>query len=95
MSRPHYGWWGYVKDIIRRYPSAVTPREYEAVRAAIEQTERMSNGYDRLKIVDLVFWKRTHTLPGSALLVPCSERAAQRWHAEFIKTVARNFGLLD
>ncbi len=21
MSRPHYGWWGYVKDIIRRYPA--------------------------------------------------------------------------
>ena len=21
MSRPHYGWWGYVKDIIRRYPT--------------------------------------------------------------------------
>ena len=21
MSWPHYGWWGYVKDIIRRYPT--------------------------------------------------------------------------
>ena len=21
ISRPHYGWWGYVKDIIRRYPT--------------------------------------------------------------------------
>ena len=102
MSRPHYGWWGYVKDIIRRYPSmrgkqltGVALREYEAVQAAIEQAERMRNGAGRLRVVDLVFWKRTYTLPGAALQVPCSERTAQQWHADFIKAVARNFGLLD
>ena len=70
-------------------------REYESVQAAIEQTERMRSGADRLKIIRLVFWECTYTLPGAALQVPCSERVAQRWHADFIKDVARNFGLLD
>lgn len=102
MSRPRYGWWGYVKSMVRLYPerrgqalTGTALREFEAVRAAIEQTERMSNGANRLKVIELVFWKRTYTLPGAALQVPCSERVAQRWHADFIRAVARNFGLLD
>ena len=102
MSRPHYAWWGYAKDVIRRYPSmrgkhlaGVAKREHDAVQAAIEQTQRMRGGHERLKIVDLVFWQCTHDLSGAALQVPCSERTAQQWHADFIKAVARNFGLLD
>ena len=134
MSRPRYGWWNYVKYIIRRYPAlkeeyagmheqSVTPnmsgmpcsgnasrgtediairelppvkqREYEAVKKAIEATERMTASLDRLKIIDLVFWKRSHTLDGAALAVPCSYMTARRYHSEFIMLVASFYGLLD
>lgn len=134
MSRPRYGWWGYVKDMIRRYPSlkeeyadlhtqTVTPgytgmpgggsasrateliavrelpsnkqREYEAVKRAIAATERMTASRDRLKIIKLVFWSRSHTLSGAALMVPCSYTTAQRYHSDFIMAVASFYGLLD
>lgn len=134
MSRPRYAWWGYVKDMIRRYPSlkteytelhtsSVTPgysgmsggggpsravedvvirelpytkqREYEAVRRAVAATERMASSRDRLKVIDLVFWKRSHTLDGAALQIPCSYRTARRYHSEFIKMVASFYGLMD
>lgn len=134
MSRPRYGWWGYVKDMIRRYPDlkreyadlhsqSVTPnytgmpggsgsgraveeiairelpsnsqREFEAVRRAIAATERMKNGRDRLRVVDLVFWKQTHTLEGAALMVPCHYNTARKYHADFIMLVASSYGLLD
>ena len=134
MSRPRYGWWGYVKDMIRRYPplkeeyadlhtQMVTPcytsisgggsasrateliavrelphtkqREYEAVRRAIAATERMSASRDRIKVIELVFWKRSHTLDGAALMIPCSYRTARRYHSEFIMMVASCYGLLD
>ena len=134
MSRPRYGWWGYVKDIIRRYPAlkrdfadlhtqTVTPnysgtrggsgagraveavalrelpttaqREFEAVRRAIAATERMSASRDRLRIIDLVFWKQTHPLEGAALTIPCSYRTARRYHSEFIMLVADCYGLMD
>ena len=36
--------------------------EYEAVSAAIRETERLPNGKARLKIIDLVYWQGTHTL---------------------------------
>ena len=102
MSKPRYDWWGYIKAVIRRYPalkdrdvSGVSLREKEAVRAAVEATERMQNGRDRLAIIDMVFWKQTHTLSGAALQIPCSERTAQEYHRQFIRIVARNFGLMD
>ena len=102
MSKPRYGWWGYVKWMIRQYPArkgryihAAALREQSAVQKAIDQTEAMDNGTERLQVIDLVFFKQTHTLEGAALMVPCSYDTAQKYHAQFIKAVARNFGLLD
>lgn len=70
-------------------------REYEAVRQAIEATERYNNGTDRLKVISLVLWKQTHTLEGAALQVPCSIATAKRYHGEFIRLVASFYGLMD
>lgn len=91
MSKPRYGWWGYVKSMIRRYPDEDNDDERAAVLAAIEQTERMVNGSARMRVVEMVLIKQTHMLPGAALEIPCSEHTAQRYHADFIKTVAKNF----
>ena len=70
-------------------------REFEAVRKAIETTERYDNGLDRLRIINLVLWKQTHTIEGAADMVHCSCRTARRWHSEFIRTVAAYYGLMD
>lgn len=70
-------------------------REFEAVRKAIETTERYANGLDRLRIINLVLWKQTHTLEGAALRVPCSIATAKRYHGEFIRLVAKHYGLMD
>ena len=77
-----------------RYIQAAALREQSAVQKAIDQTEAMDNGIERLQVIDLVFFKQTHTLEGAALMVPCSYDTAQKYHAQFIKAVARNFGLL-
>ena len=79
---------------IRELPT-VSQREYEAVRRAIETTERYRNGRDRLKVIKLVLWDRSHTLEGAALCVPCSYDTAQNWHCEFIRLVASHYGLMD
>lgn len=102
MNKQHYPWCGYIRAIVRAYPgrmgadlSGVAKREYEAVRAAVEATERMEDGEARLKVIRLVHWNRTHTLEGAALTVPCSERTAGRWQRRFFEEVARNRDLLD
>lgn len=79
---------------IRELPTT-KQREYEAVRRAIVATERMTASRDRLRLIDLVFWKQSHDLEHAAVIIPCSYRTARRYHAEFIKTVAAMYGLLD
>lgn len=83
------------EDVAIRELPTTKQREYEAVRRAIATTERMKSSRDRLKVVDLVFWKQTHTLEGAALMVPCSYDTAQNYHEEFIKLVASFYGLMD
>lgn len=102
MSKPRYGWWGYVKWMIRQYPArkgryiqAAALREQSAVQKAIDQTEAMDNGTERMQVIDLVFFKQTHTLEGAALMIPCHYETARHWHTDFIKLVARNFGLIE
>ena len=70
-------------------------REYEAVRRAIETTERYKNGRDRLSIIRMVLWDKRYTLEGAALMVPCSIATAWRWHGEFIRMVGSYYGFLD
>lgn len=88
--------------MIRQYPAregkyiqGKALDERMAVQRAIDQTMKLDNGQDRLRVVDLVFFKQTHTLEGAALMVPCSYDTAQKYHAQFIKLVAKNYGLLD
>jgi len=79
---------------IRELPTN-SQREYEAVRMAIEATEHYRDSRDRLEVIKLVLWDRSHTLEGAALQIPCSWITAARWHGDFIRLVAKNYGLLD
>lgn len=104
MSK-HYPWWGYVRYMVRQYSvwsnmlraemSNAELNGWCAVKRTVDSTERMEDGADRLKIIRMVHWDRTHTLEGAALSIPCSRRTAAYWQREFFEEVARNRGLLD
>ncbi len=79
---------------LRELPST-KQREYEAVRSALEMTAKMESGSARLKLVELVFFKKSHTLSGAAMVICYSYGAAKDFHGDFIRMVAKNFGLLD
>ena len=81
-------------DAALRTLPEVNRRELEAVRAAIRSTEAMPNGQTRLNLINLVMWKRSHTVFGASLRMGISERTAKQWHGDFIREVAKNFGLL-
>ena len=48
-----------------------------------------------MELVKLYYWKRSHTLFGTANAIHVSEKTALRWNRELILQVAKNFGLLD
>lgn len=70
-------------------------REYEAVKKAIEATQRLAVGKETLEIVDMVFWKNRYTLNGAAYHAHISYESAKRYQRDFILCVARNYGLMD
>ena len=81
-------------DAALRMLPEVNRRELEAVRAAVNETKTQDSGNLRLELVKLYYWKRSHTLFGAAEDVHVSRSTAKRWNTEFVKLVAKNFGLL-
>lgn len=71
-------------------------KKLDAIEKAIRTTkERHPNDYNlRLMIVDLVYWKKTHTIQGSSMRVPCHPNTAAMWQAEFIRLVADELDLV-
>ena len=70
-------------------------REYYAVREAVEQTRALSDGEERIKLIELVFWKSTHSLVGASMECNVCERTGREWHRQFIRLVASKYGVLE
>lgn len=86
-------WAGY-KEIIRRYGGRdgdkahdMTEWQKQAVQKAIERTLDKASGEDRLRLVDMVFWRRTHKTASAADVLYIGESTARRWHNEFVRLV--------
>lgn len=62
-------------------------RIVEAVELAVAMQERQPNGAERLRMIRLVYWQRTHTLAGAAIECHYSEEAVWRWNNEIMTAV--------
>ena len=54
----------------------------------IPLTERLKTGKDRIRLIDMVFWKGTHTLAGAAMALNISYDTAIDYHGDFIMLTA-------
>lgn len=84
-----------VESIALRELPKPKQREYDAVRNVIALTERMKTGKERLKMIDMVFWKKSHTLSGAAMALNISYDTAIDYHGDFIMLVAYHRDLID
>lgn len=91
------GWWSYMQYCIRTFPSygddvtVLEAREKAAVEFAIHQTQRRKDGAQRLLMVDMVYWSRTHNVIEAAAALGVSYQTARRWSGDFIKATAWGF----
>lgn len=71
-------------------------RKYDAISLAIEKTKVLHpvDAEERLKVIDLVYWRKSHTIEGAAMRVPCHRNVAGNWQGEFIKLVAEELELV-
>ena len=98
MSKPKKRWWNYVRRVLYDYPEMTGTSEWEAreqaaVCAALDNLSTISwDGVMTRRIVEAVFFKKTHTIGGAAQLVHVSEMTARRRVNSFIVQVGRNLG---
>lgn len=69
-------------------------REYEAIKKTVLITQQMRTGKDRLKLMELCYWKKSHTLEGAADKIHISYDTARNYQWEFIMQVAYQKGLV-
>ena len=62
---------------------------YEAVKSAIDVTEKLKNGKERLKMIQAAYWSNKKvTLAGAAYEIHVSYDTAVNYHRDFIMLVA-------
>ena len=79
---------------LRQMPKA-KQAEYDAVTKAIEATKLMTNGKDRLALINMVFWRKSHYIDGAAYALNYSTITGERFHRDFLRLVGLYRGLCD
>ncbi len=87
----------YIQEVLRDYPKicAKPPekrtrneqRRVEIVKSVLEMIERMPEAGNKRKIVEMVYFKKSHTLHGGALEIPVGSRTVDRWNAQIMSAV--------
>lgn len=59
-------------------------RRLDAVAQALSISEHLTSGLARRKLIDLVYFRRSHTVEGAAMRIPCSVQTAKIWNSDFL-----------
>lgn len=59
-------------------------RRLDAVAQALAISEHLTSGLSRVKLIELVYFRRSHTVEGAALQIPCSVQTAWTWNNDFL-----------
>lgn len=82
-----------VENIALKQLPADDQKVFDAVRRAVEITDLLPDGDLKLALIRYVYWsqKPLH-VKDAALKLYISRRTAERWHAEFVRLVAKCYG---
>ena len=83
------------ENVAIRQLSPARQADYDAVTKAIEYTKRLKTGTERLKLIDMVFWKQSHTLDGASYAIGYSYDQGKTFQRDFLRLVGFNRGLED
>lgn len=59
-------------------------RRLDAVGQALEISGHLTSGLARVKMIEMVYFRRSHTLEGAALRIPCDVRTVKTWNNDFL-----------
>lgn len=80
--------WADAKLALQRYPKRRGDAvETWAVERALDRQREYYNGEARLRMVDLVYFKGTHTLIGASVETGYSIESVKKWNLEILAAV--------
>lgn len=59
-------------------------RRFDAVSQALSISEHLTSGLSRVRMIELVYFRRSHTVEGAAMQIPCSVQTAWTWNNDFL-----------
>ena len=62
-------------------------RDLNAVRLALDTIKRYRNYDLRYKLIEICYWRQTHTVDGAAMIIHVAPRTAHEWDRGFIELV--------
>lgn len=83
-------WRSEARAALREYPKAKRRGDAAVVlpvEAALERQKEYYNAADRLRMVDMVYFRRTHTLIGAAVECGYSIETVKKWNLEILAAV--------
>lgn len=98
MSRPRKYWFHMVRSMVCRYglikkgDSEQEKRFAAAIEKCLGEIASLPGGEDRVKAVEMVLIKRTHTQEGAAMALHYSSTTIKRWTVDFVYRVGNNVG---
>lgn len=75
------------EDAVLRQLPYHQQRRLDAVEHAITISSQLTSGPSRVKLIELVYLKQSHTVQGAAMQIPVSERQAWTWNSDFLLLV--------
>lgn len=75
------------EDAVLRQLPYHQQRRLDAVEHAITISSQLTSGPSRVKLIELVYLKKTHTVEGAAMQIPVSTRQAWTWNSDFLLLV--------
>lgn len=94
----------YIKKVLQAYPDICKKppdqrtrnerRRVDSVKQLLEFMEFTDHAADKRKIIDLVYFRQSHTLAGAAMRIRVGERTAQTWNAQIIELMAQIMDLM-
>lgn len=94
-------WYPIALKMVKRYPllkGSNKPQEMlylSSIEKVMEQTKSLEYGDLRLKAIEMLYFKHTHTIEGVALEFHFSPRTVQEWANLFVNEVGRTVGYKD
>lgn len=76
-----------VEDAALRQLPLEEQTAHDAVEHALRMMDLFRTAAKRRRLVELVYWRRTHTIYGAGIVLGVSEETAKRWNGDFILCV--------